>query len=215
MKNLRSELMTHNSKELLNFSYNFKNSSTSLYFMCWFRIENNKVKNQNFLTIMNNLANKLNENDTLICRGTLPLGFTNKLHNKFKYISSKKNFGYCPERIVEGNAVEELENLPQIVSAINDVSLKKISEFCNKTFINNIVTETMEEAELIKLMSNSYRDLIFSFSNEIMTFRIFNIDARKLIDNANHGYIRNNIPMPSPGVRILSCKRPYNIFKKA
>ena len=144
----------------------------------------------------------------LICRGTLPLGFTNKLYNKFKYISSKKiNFGYCPERIVEGNAVEELENLPQIVSAINDVSLKKISEFCNKTFINNIVTETMEEAELIKLMSNSYRDLIFSFSNEIM--RLSRIPhARKLIDNANHGYIRNT---QCQG-RILSCKRPYNIF---
>ena len=68
-KNLRSELMTHNSKELLNFSYNFQKIQAQVYILCvGSELKNNKVKNQNFLTIMNNLANKLNENDTNLQR---------------------------------------------------------------------------------------------------------------------------------------------------
>ena len=35
------------------------------------------------------------------------------------------NLSYCPERIVQGYAVKELKNLPQIVSAFNKYSEKK------------------------------------------------------------------------------------------
>lgn len=202
-KNLKSELLTHKSKRVLNFTSDFKKINAQIYIVCiGSELKEKKIKNKNFLSVIDNIIKKINEDDIIICRGTLPLGFTNKIFKKIKSkIRKKIYFGYCPERIVEGNAVEELENLPQIVSAVNGQSLKKISEFCNKTFINNIVVDTTTEAEFIKLMSNSYRDLIFSFSNEISRLsRAFNIDGKKLIDNANLGYKRNNIPIPSPGV---------------
>jgi nucleotide sugar dehydrogenase len=202
-KNLNSELVTSYSKNLVTFSNNLKKIEAQVYILCiGTEIVGKKIKNNNFLSVFYQLIKKINDNDVVICRGTFPVGFTRKLYQKFKNnFNSTISFGYCPERIVEGNAVEELECLPQIVSAVNEQSLKKISGLCNKIFSNNILTDIPEEAEFIKLMSNSYRDLIFSFSNEISRLSsIYNIDSRKLINNANQGYERNNIPMPSPGV---------------
>lgn len=64
-----------------------------------------------------------------------------------------------------------------------------------------VVVGTLEEAELIKLMSNAYRDLMFSFSNNLALIASrYNLDINSAIKAANKGYKRNNIPLPSPGV---------------
>ena len=59
----------------------------------------------------------------------------------------------------------------------------------------------MEEAEIIKLATNSYRDLNFAFANEITQIASkFNLSGNKLIKNSNLGYERNKISLPSIGV---------------
>ena len=63
--------------------------------------------------------------------------------------------GYIPERIVEGNAINELENLPQLVSGVTKSCLIKSINFCNHFFSKVIETSSTEEAEIIKLSSNS------------------------------------------------------------
>ena len=60
---------------------------------------------------------------------------------------------------------------------------------------------SIEEAELIKLANNTFRDLSFSFSNELgLICQKYNINAFDLVNSANSGYKRNQIPSPSPGV---------------
>ena len=77
--------------------------------------------------------------------------------------------------------------------------------------IRTIIVNSLEEAELIKLTNNSFRDHIFSFSNAISYLcDNFNINSFELIKKANEGYPRDKIPLPSPGVGgICLSKDPY------
>ena len=64
-----------------------------------------------------------------------------------------------------------------------------------------IEVESLEAAEMIKLMNNTFRDVVFSFANEAAYIADqFNLNAFSLIRAANEGYPRNEIPSPSPGV---------------
>ena len=61
--------------------------------------------------------------------------------------------------------------------------------------------ESLEAAEMIKLVNNSFRDLSFAFANELaLICDHWNIDATQLVRSANEGYPRNHVPAPSPGV---------------
>jgi nucleotide sugar dehydrogenase len=112
----------------------------------------------------------------------------------FHYISA-------PERTVEGNALREIKELPQIISgATESCQLLGLSIFQG---LANSVTplEKIESAELVKLMGNAYRDYTFGFSNYFIEIcQEFNIDINLVIESSNRGYPRSSIPLPSPGV---------------
>ena len=99
------------------------------------------------------------------------------------------------------NAIEELRTLPQVIGGINQKSFDITSRFFSKITKTIVEVNSLEEAEMVKLMNNTFRDLVFSFSNEVSYIcEKFNINTFKLVEAANDGYIRNPIPNPSPGV---------------
>ena len=106
-----------------------------------------------------------------------------------------KNIAYCPERIVQGKAIEEMHKLPQIVSGF---SKKAINDSKNifKLISKEIIVSDVLEAELIKLFSNSWRYVNFAISNQFyMICAQFGIDYNLLRKKMIHGYDRNkNIP---------------------
>ena len=74
----------------------------------------------------------------------------------------------------------------------------KIFNEITHTVIN---AETLEAAELSKIIDNSYRDTIFAYSNQMSLLASkFKINYSKLVDKINLGYSRNFVPKPSPGV---------------
>ena len=70
---------------------------------------------------------------------------------------------------------------------------------------------------MIKIIDNSYRDSLFSFSNEIaLLSEKLGLDASELIDAANYNYPRNSISKPSPGVGgACLSKDPYILIDLA
>ena len=109
--------------------------------------------------------------------------------------------GYMPERLVEGNAIEEIRLLPQVFAGISKECKKQMTNFVEQVFSRYLSCNSVEEAELIKLTSNAFRDLNFAFSNQISKLsRKFNLSGSELIDKANYGYERNSITRPSLGV---------------
>ena len=148
----------------------------------------------------------LKKGDAVVMRSTVPMGTGSKIVSHiednlgweigvdFHYISA-------PERTVEGNALREIRELPQIISgATESCQLLGLSIFQG---LANSVTplEKIESAELVKLMGNAYRDYTFGFSNYfIENCQEFNIDINLVIESSNRGYPRSSIPLPSPGV---------------
>ena len=105
--------------------------------------------------------------------------------------------GMCPERTIEGKAIEELTNLPQIISGNNEKALDIAQRLfrCITPFV--IKADSLEEAELIKLFCNTYRDMTFSIGNVFcMAAQRFGVDGTRAIKHANQGYFRSNIALP-------------------
>ena len=92
---------------------------------------------------------------------------------------------------------------------------KSNKNFSNKVFNNTLSLSSIEEGEIIKLASNSYRDLNFSFSNELARIAHFHkLSGSKLIEKANYGYERNNISRPSLGVGGFCLPKTLIYLKK-
>ncbi|MBU1425694.1 MAG: nucleotide sugar dehydrogenase [Gammaproteobacteria bacterium] len=162
------------------------------------------------------IARKLKKNDLVIFRSTLPVGSSRHLIIPILEKSGMKAgidfyVSFAPERTVEGNALEELRVLPQIIGGFDKTSCELAARLFSKITNTIVEVESLEAAEMVKLLNNTYRDLVFSFANEVaMICDGLNLNAFKLIEGANEGYPRNPIPMPSPGVGgICLAKDPY------
>ncbi len=157
--------------------------------------------------VLNIISKRLKKGDSVMLRSTIPVGttrnFARKLLESSNVLKAGKDFHLCftPERTVEGNAIEELKTLPQIVGGLTP-KCKNIALSFWQTLVNVVIpTDCLESAELVKLINNSFRDLTFAFSNALTLLADqYNIDSNQLIYLANEGYPRNQIAKPSPGV---------------
>ena len=104
---------------------------------------------------------------------------------------------FCPERTVEGKAIDELTNLPQVISGNNERSLEIAQNLFRKITPYVISVKSLEEAELVKLYCNTYRDITFALGNVFcMAAQTFGVDGLDVIKAANQGYQRSNICIP-------------------
>ena len=98
----------------------------------------------------------LREDQLIVIRSTVYPGVT---HTLAKYVQSKGKrlkLAFCPERIVEGRAVEELQTLPQIVSGTTAEAEKRAAQLF-LLIAPEVVRLAPIEAELVKMFSNAYR----------------------------------------------------------
>ena len=114
------------------------------------------------------------------------------------------NLSYCPERIVQGYGVRELENLPQIVAGFSDHAIKEASNLFNKISSSVIVT-SVAEAELAKLFANSWRYLQFAIANQFyMICEDSGVDYDRVRAAMVEGYERAS-QLPSAGFSAGPC----------
>jgi UDP-N-acetyl-D-mannosaminuronic acid dehydrogenase len=72
---------------------------------------------------------------------------------------------FCPERIAEHKAMEELFSLPQIVSSRTERGRERAAKLFS-TLTEEIVHLSPEEAELAKLFTNTWRYIKFAAANQ-------------------------------------------------
>ena len=93
---------------------------------------------------------------------------------------------YCPERVLPGNILWELENNSRVVGGINKSSTKAAINFYSLFCLGEINATDSNTAELVKLAENSYRDVNLAFSNELsMICNELDINVYSLINLAN------------------------------
>jgi len=109
--------------------------------------------------------------------------------------------GYSPERIDPGNATWNFVNTPKVVSGINAASLEAVSAFY-QTLVDQVVpVKGCKEAELTKLLENTFRHVNIALVNELSVFaQQLDIDVWNAIDAAStkpFGFMKFT---PGPGV---------------
>lgn len=167
----------------------------------------NKKANLTFIKeVTNKIAKIIKNKPQIIYRSTLPIGTCNKIiipiFKKYKLNPGKHfDISFAPERTIEGNAIEELSTLPQIVSGYNKSSTDRCAKIFSTLTKKIIKVDKFESAEIVKLINNSYRDLSFAYSNQIgIICGKYNLSTNEIIKVSNRDYPRNIIPVPSPGV---------------
>jgi UDP-N-acetyl-D-glucosamine dehydrogenase len=111
------------------------------------------------------------------------------------------HLGFSPERIDPGNQTWDLVRTPKIVSGIDEESLRVIKGFYDSVVESTVVVRTPREAELAKLIENTFRHVNIALINEIaMVAHDLDIDVWQAIDAAStkpFGFMRFT---PGPGV---------------
>lgn len=153
----------------------------------------------------------LKPNDLVILRSTVRVGVTRDV---VKPILDKAGVPYqlafCPERTIEGKAIEELRSLPQVVGGIDMASTLRAGQLFHMLTPSIIRVSSLEAAEMIKLVNNTHRDIMFAFANEIaMAAEVAGLSASEVIRAGNLGYPRGGVAFPGPVGGPCLEKDPY------
>lgn len=111
------------------------------------------------------LLEQMRDGSLLILRSTVFPGFTKLAYDRIRGQERNIALAFCPERVAEGKAIEELVQLPQIVAAFEPEALARAREVF-LAITPKIIELTPLEAELAKLFTNSWRYLSFAISNQ-------------------------------------------------
>ena len=132
----------------------------------------------------------------VVLRSTVPVGTTRDVvYPLLRERCADVLVAFCPERTVEGRALREIRELPQIIGGIDERSAEAAMRLFRRLTPNVLRVSSPEVAEMIKLVDNSWRDLIFGYANDIaMICERVGVDGAEVIRSANIGYARNNVP---------------------
>jgi nucleotide sugar dehydrogenase len=93
--------------------------------------------------------------------------------------------GYSPERLDPGNPKWSLTNTPKVVSGIDADSLAAVSAFYTRIVDTVIPVGSTAEAELVKLLENTFRHVNIALVNELAMFaRDLGVDIWNAVEAA-------------------------------
>ncbi len=145
---------------------------------------------QDIFRAIREVEDQLTDDQLLIMRSTLYPGVTSKVR-EYLYSRGKKTLvAFCPERIVEGHALTELYALPQIVAGCTPEATERASKLF-KVLTKKIIVADPMEAELAKLMTNTWRYINFAISNQFyMMANKYGLDFYRIYNAMTEDYPR-------------------------
>jgi UDP-N-acetyl-D-mannosaminuronic acid dehydrogenase len=150
------------------------------------------------------LAEHLVNGQLMVLRSTVFPGTTAVVEQVIAHLGRKIEVAFCPERIAEGKAVEELHELPQIVAARTEDGYRRAEELFGHLTAHTLRVSP-EEAELAKLFTNSWRYLKFAIANQFfMIANDFGIDYERVRSAVRYEYPRA-ADLPGAGFAAGPC----------
>jgi len=146
----------------------------------------------------------LKEGNLFVIESTSPVMTTEKMaeiiFKERPELTGKIFIAYCPERVLPGNVLYELEHNDRVIGGINPESSEKAIEFYSYFVKGKLHKTNARTAEMCKLTENSSRDAQIAFANELsMICDKAGINVWELIELANK-HPRVNILQPGCGV---------------
>ena len=146
----------------------------------------------------------LRDGQTVILRSTVFPGTTEKVRDLIAASNPNIHVAFCPERVAEGKAMEELVVLPQIVSGCDEQAIEAASNLFGK-IAKSLIYLAPEEAELTKIFANVWRYIQFATANQFfMIAAEHGIDFYKLHDALTRDYPRMS-GLPRSGFAAGPC----------
>ncbi len=146
----------------------------------------------------------LSKAQLLILRSTVYPGTTQWLDKYLRSIGKSISVAFCPERIVQGFAIQELERLPQIVSGV-DAAAESAAAKLFSVLAPEVVRLSPMEAEFAKLFNNAYRYIQFAITNQFyMMANSAGIDYDRVLKGMKKDYPRA-ASIPSAGFAAGPC----------
>jgi UDP-N-acetyl-D-mannosaminuronic acid dehydrogenase len=143
-----------------------------------------------FDRVMETVFAHMRDGQLLMIRSTVFPGVTDRLARQVAYRGLSIDVAYCPERVAEGYALEELTQLPQLVSGCSDGAQARAARFFQELGAD-VIPLTSVEAELGKLITNSYRYLNFAISNQFyMLAERYGADFHRIHEAVTRNYPR-------------------------
>ena len=156
------------------------------------------------LDLVQNLRPHLDPDQTVVIRSTV---FPRTSHHVRRLLSQRGgewHVAYCPERIAQGYAIRELDELPQIVSGCSPEAVRRASELFS-LIAPKIIELDVEEAELAKLFTNAWRYIQFAAANQFyMIANTIGVDFDHVRQAMVDGYGRA-ASLPSAGFAAGPC----------
>jgi UDP-N-acetyl-D-mannosaminuronic acid dehydrogenase len=123
---------------------------------------------------------------------------------------------FCPERIAEGKAIEELRSLPEIVGGVEPKSTELAARLFQMLGADKTIHRTDSlSAELAKLFGNVYRYVSFALANEYaLISEHYARDAHSIIGMVRDGYPRAPLAMPGPAGGPCLSKDGYFLIEE-
>lgn len=144
------------------------------------------------------VADNMRDGALVILRSTVKIGTARSVVAPILHASGKKfDIAMCPERTLEGKALQELRELPQIVGSDEQAVCDRASTIFRRLTNSIVQVSSLESAEIIKLVDNTYRDVQFAFANEVARLcEAFDVNAHEVVSSGKLGYQRTNVPFP-------------------
>ncbi len=146
----------------------------------------------------------LSDGQTLILRSTLAPGVTDLVDRHLRRSGKHLLVAFCPERVVQGKAVLELQTLPQIVSGTTPEAEDSAAAFF-AGIAPSVIRMSPREAEFAKLISNAYRYVQFAAANQFyMMVESAGLDYQRVLAGLKQDYPRMR-DLPGPGFAAGPC----------
>ena len=161
-------------------------------------------KTRDIINVIKEYIPYLSDKQLLIMRSTLFPGTLRVIQEHLLRNNIKALLAFCPERILQGKGIEEIFELPQIISGTSKEAVDAAAElFLNLT--QKVIRRTPEEAELAKLMTNSWRYLNFAIANQFyMMASDSGVDFERIYEAMTEGYPRAKF-FAKPGLAAGPC----------
>jgi UDP-N-acetyl-D-mannosaminuronic acid dehydrogenase len=157
-----------------------------------------------FERAVDQIAPHLREGALVVLRSTVYPGTTAYVAQNLADRGLTVDLAFCPERIAEGHALEELHSLPQIVGADDDAAAGRAAELFATLAAVTIRTST-KEAELAKLFTNTWRYMKFAVANQFfMIADQAGVDYGNVLRAIRQDYPRA-VDLPGPGFAAGPC----------
>jgi UDP-N-acetyl-D-mannosaminuronic acid dehydrogenase len=163
------------------------------------------------------VANDVGPDTLVVVRSTVPVGASRSVVlPELLAVWGRARLAMCPERTIQGQALRELEELPQVIGGLDDASVELAEALFSHLAPRVVQVSSLEAAEAVKLLNNCHTDLIYSFGNEVaLLAERLSLDPMELIRAANVDYPRPDLARPGfVGGGCLS-KDPYILMASA